>query len=252
MPRSHETLNEQNQQQAHPQQQQQQPIQQPQQQHQHHQSQLASHNLRKASIVSEDSDIFLASDKMYGLPVTAITGTEPITIKPPYLSIKGRHETTSTESKDTLTPIEALTPITEPQAPIITSTGGAVAAAAAAAPITVADDDDEDASTENIMELNFETARQKAQRRRSMGRRLSSECCSNYDLNRSQTSLNAALAMSRRQLSLTQSEPDSGNEMTGIPSEYKIERVTLTLFYISYIHHSLNMKAKEKNKKINK
>lgn len=75
--------------------------------------------------------------------------------------------------------------------------------------------EDEDVSTENIMELNFETARQKALRRRAMGRR-NSECCSNYDLNRSQTSLNAVLAMSRRQLSLTQSEPDSGNEQLGM------------------------------------
>lgn len=222
VPRSHETLNEQHQQQANLQQPQMpQPTptlhlqsQQQQQQHQQQQHpQLISHNLRKASIVSEDSDIFLASDKLYGAPVT--TATEPITIKPPYLSIKGRHETTSTESKDTLTPIEA---ITEPQVPIITAS-----AAIMGPPITTSIsvvDDDEDASTENIMELNFETARQKAQRRRSMGmgRRLSSECCSNYDLNRSQTSLNAALAMSRRQLSLTQSEPDSGNEMTGIPS----------------------------------
>lgn len=224
VPRSQETLNEQHQQQVHQQQQQTQapslplplPPPPPQlQQQQLHQSQLVSHNLRKASIVSEDSDIFLASDKMFGAPV--ITGTETITIKPPYLSIKGRHETTSTESKDTLTPIEA---IAKPQIPIITSS--TVVAAATTTTVVPASisvvDDDEDASTENIMELNFETARQKAQRRRSMGmgRRLSSECCSNYDLNRSQTSLNAALAMSRRQLSLTQSEPDSGNEMTGI------------------------------------
>lgn len=186
VPRSHETLNEQHQQQA--QQQQQTQLQ------QQHQPQLAPQNLRKASIVSEDSDIFLASNKMYG--VASMTGTEPMTIKPPYLSMKGRHETTSTDSKDTLTPIDA---VKEPQTPIIISSvsGGsavtaAVAITAAATSISVVDDDDneEDASTENIMELNFETARQKAQRRRSMGmgRRLS-ECCSNYDLNRSQTSM---------------------------------------------------------------
>lgn len=153
---SHETLNEQHQQTQPP--------------------------MRKVSIVSEDSDIFLG-DKIFQ--------RNTVESKPPYLNIQTRHETTSTESKDTLTPIEPSAQTTA---------------------------EDEDASCENIMELNFETARQKALRRRSMGmgRRLSSECCSNYDLNRSQTSLNATLAMSRRQLSLTQSEPDSGNELTGI------------------------------------
>lgn len=174
VPRSHETLNEM-------------PLQQ----------QPPTPNIRKISIMSEDSDIF-SGDKMYiggGVPQSA---TMPVETKPPpYLNIQARHETTSTESKDTLTPIEPT------DAPV---------------PATTVVDEDEDASTENIMELNFETARQKAMRRRSMGmgRRLSSECCSNYDLNRSQTSLNAALAMSRRQLSLTQSEPDSGNELTGM------------------------------------
>lgn len=249
VPRSHETLNEQHQQQVHQQQQQTQPPPPPPPpQQQQHQSQLASHNLRKASVVSEDSDIFLASDKVYGAPV--ITGTEPITIKPPYLSIKGRHETTSTESKDTLTPIEA---ITEPQIPVITSCAAATTTAAAAASISVVDDD-EDASTENIMELNFETARQKAQRRRSvgMGRRLSSECCSNYDLNRSQTSLNAALAMSRRQLSLTQSEPDSGNEMTGIRITVRLStRNPNAIFHITHTHTSF-IRTKTRTIQINR
>lgn len=143
-------------------------------------------NLRKASLMSEDSDIFIP-DKTYS--TTTVPASVPVETKPPYLNIQTRQETTSTESKDTLTPIEP----SEAQAA----------------------DEDEDASTENIMELNFEVQRQKALRGRSMGRRLSSECCSNYDLNRSQTSLNAALAMSRRQLSLTQSEPDSGNELPG-------------------------------------
>lgn len=210
MIRSHETLHEQ-------QHQQQAPAPQQQQQQQSHAT-LAPQNLRKVSIVSEDSDIFMPSDRVYSsVTVQSMSATEPtITIKPPYLSIQTRHTTTSTESKDTLTPIDGIgVPV---QAPIITSSVviSGTAAAAAAAVATDNDDDEEDASTENIMELNFETARQKAMRRRSMGRRLSSECCSNYDLNRSQTSLNAALAMSRRQLSLTQSEPDSGNELTGI------------------------------------
>lgn len=141
--------------------------------------------MRKVSIISEDSDIFI--------PPTLVGTMEMSTspkIKPPYLNIQTRQTTASTESKDTLTPIE---PTSTP----------------------AIEKDEEDASAENIMELNFETARQKALRRRAMGRR-NSESCSNYDLNRSQTSLNATLAMSRRQLSLTQSEPDSGNELPGI------------------------------------
>lgn len=154
MIRSHETLNEQRQQTA---------------------------NVRKISLLSEDSDISMA-EKLFVPPTTNVI--EP---KTPYLTMQARHETTSTESKDTLTPVEPTVP-----------------------PIA----EDEDASSENIMELNFEVARQKALRRRAMGRR-NSECCSNYDLNRSQTSLNATLAMSRRQLSLTHSEPDSGNELSG-------------------------------------
>lgn len=211
--RSHETLHEQQHQQQAP------PNQKPPQQ----QTQPLAPVLRKISVVSEDSDIFISPDRSYGgVAVPPMSAAEP-TIKAPYLSIQTRHETTSTESKDTLTPVEAIIGVPL-QAPIITSSGtiGVNAATGIAAAAAVDDDDDdEDASTENIMELelNFETARQKAMRRRSMGRRLSSECCSNYDLNRSQTSLNATLAMSRRQLSLTQSEPDSGNELTGITAQ---------------------------------
>lgn len=160
---SHETLNEQQLQQKQP-------------------------NSRKVSLMSEDSDIFIA-DKMFGGP--PVLPVAPLETKPPYINIQTRQETTSTESKDTLTPIEPNEVAIEPEV------------------------EDEDASTENIMELNFDTARQKARRRRSLQPRLLSECCSNYDLNRSQTSLNATLAMSRRQLSLTQSEPDSGNEIPG-------------------------------------
>ncbi|XP_055320176.1 transient receptor potential cation channel trpm isoform X6 [Sitodiplosis mosellana] len=182
-------------------------------------------NSRKISLMSEDSDIFIAN-KIFGGGggggggaggATAVTGSVPIetTTKPPYLNIQTRQGTTSTESKDTLTPIEPHEAAIEAEA------------------------EDEDGSTENIMELNFEMARQKAMRRRSMGRRLSSECCSNYDLNRSQTSLNATLAMSRRQLSLTQSEPDSGNELTGGPVKsavipIKSNRQMLLQFHSEY------------------
>lgn len=154
---------------------------------QHHQQKT---NERKVSIRSEDSDIF-THDRTYVPSSPAVTTEESSSPKTklPHLQEHIRQETTSTESKDTLTPIG---PSDEPALVDI----------------------DEDASTENIMELNFETARQKALRRRAMGRR-NSESCSNYDLNRSQSSLNAAMAMSRRQQSLTQSEPDSGTDLPG-------------------------------------
>lgn len=147
-------------------------------------------NMRKVSIRSEDSDIF-AHDRTYVQSSPAITNDESTSPKTklPHLGEHIRQETTSTESKDTLTPVGP----NDEQTLV---------------------DIDEDASTENIMELNFETARQKAVRRRSMGRR-NSESCSNFDLNQSQTSLNATLAMTRRQLSLTQSEPDSGTDLPG-------------------------------------
>lgn len=151
-----------------------------------------SASLRKVSIRSDDSDMFPLEGRAFLQPQVSVD--PPPAAKPAYMSTPVRQETTSTESKDTITPIEP-------------SESRTLVGA------------EEDASTENIMELNFETARQKALRRRAMGRR-SSECCSNYDLNRSQTSLNAALAMSRRQLSLTQSEPDSGNELPGKSSPW--------------------------------
>lgn len=142
---------------------------------------LQKRNQRSASVMPHDSSVLFTAETNL---VTCSTKT-----KPPFLNIHLRHDTTSSESKDTITPMESND--------------------------LKATDADENASTENIMELNFEAARQKALRRRAMGRH-SSETCSNYDLNRSQTSLNAILAMSRRQLSLTQSEPDSGNELLGL------------------------------------
>lgn len=155
------------------------------------QQQLQCTVTRKISIMSEDSDIFLPDKPFQAPTIGAPEISQSPKLKPPFLTIQARNETTSTESKDTLTPLEP-----------------------SEHPTLVDHDHEEEGSIENIMELNFETARQKALRRRAMGRR-NSESCSNYDLNRSQTSLNAALAMSRRQLSLTQSEPDSGNELSG-------------------------------------
>lgn len=181
-----------------------------------HEPRQQSMNLRKVSIRSDDSDMF-GDDIKPSLTVQVSQSTAPTTpqdgvatpkTKPPiFQTTQMRQETTSTESKDTITPIE---PMDEPHVRV-TASGG-----------------DQDTSTENIMELNFETARQRALRRRAMGRR-NSETCSNYDLNRSQTSLNAAMAMTRRQLSLTQSEPDSGNELSGI-----CQLIFLIFFFFSF------------------
>lgn len=145
-------------------------------------------NVRKlSSVMSEDSDIFAQGKLFVPTPEIVESITSP-KLKSPFLSIvRQTTTTTSTESKDTLTPVEAVEDHTLVE-------------------------NEEEGSTENIMELNFESARQRALRRRSMGRRCSEQHCSNYDLNRSQTSLNATGGMCRRQLSLTQSEPDSGND----------------------------------------
>ncbi|XP_037034801.1 transient receptor potential cation channel trpm isoform X3 [Bradysia coprophila] len=152
---------------------------------------------RKQSILSEDSDIFCHEKHLHSSDTVK---------KPPFLNII-RQETTSTESRDTLTPLEA------------------------------SDDHTlvDDGSAENITDLNFEAAKRNAIRRRSMARR-NSECCSNYnDIQRSQTSLIAAGAMSRRQVSLTQSEPDSGNEQAPVKVvSVKPNRNLLMKFHTQY------------------
>lgn len=136
--------------------------------------QLPIPKVRKHSMLSEDSDMFCHEKHLHMSDTIR---------KPPFLNII-RQETDSTESRDTLTPLEA----SDDQTLV------------------------EDGSAENITDLNFEAAKRNALRRRSTARR-NSESCSNYnDIQRSQTSLHAAGAMSRRQVSLTQSEPDSGNE----------------------------------------
>ncbi|XP_037922702.1 transient receptor potential cation channel trpm isoform X4 [Hermetia illucens] len=137
---------------------------------------------RKVSVQSEDSDI-------YPSPVTPRPPTVESVKKPPFLNIR-QETTTSTESKDTLTPLG-----NNDDRTLIGADVG---------------------SEENIMDLNFETAKQRAIRNRTVSAlyRRNSESCSNHDLNRSQLSLNA-LFLSRRQVSLTQSEPDSGNEQFG-------------------------------------
>lgn len=138
--------------------------------------------------MSDNSDIFPTTEKL-------VQQSEHQMHRPPFVNII-RQETTSTEGKDTLTPVE----ISDDQTLI------------------------DDGSVENIAEMNFEAVRQKALRRRSMSRRYSET----YDMNRSQTSLNAADAMSRRQMSLTHSEPDSGNEQ-GKPILLILKQV----FYLS-------------------
>lgn len=124
--------------------------------------------------MSEDSDIF---------PTEKYPPQEK---RMSFANMVARQETTSTESKETLTPLDN-------ERTLVDNTG----------------------SVENITDLNFEAAKQRALRRRSILRRNSDN---NYDINRSQGSLNA---MTRRQLSLTQSEPDSGNEQSKIHIFYK-------------------------------
>lgn len=145
-----------------------------------------------SSVLSEDSEIY-PNPKLYvsgsaSVSVTNVphvppeiveTVSSPKPTRSPFLS--SARKVASSESKDTLTPVEGVDDHTLVE-------------------------NDDDGSVENIMELNFESARQRALRRRSMGRRCSDQHCSSHDLNKSQTSL------CRRQLSLTQSEPDSGNE----------------------------------------
>uniref|UniRef100_A0A7G3B3W2 Putative transient receptor potential cation channel trpm n=2 Tax=Lutzomyia longipalpis TaxID=7200 RepID=A0A7G3B3W2_LUTLO len=131
---------------------------------------------RKVSTQSDDSDIFGEGG--------GTVASKPITIevprKPPILNVV-RQETTSTESHDTLTPIE-------------TSDAHTLIG--------------EGLSAEDIVDINYDGSKPRAARRRnsSSGRR-NSESCSNYDVKCSQNSLH--LGMSRRQLSLTQSEPES-------------------------------------------
>lgn len=138
---------------------------------------------RKFSIQSEDSDLFMPSQR------TQVS--DKAAMKPPSLSV--RQETqTSSESKDTLTPLDTL-PETRGGLFVHSGDGGGE---------TTSDDP------------NSEGVRQRAGRRRnSSSARRNSETASTHDLNKSQQSLNTHLAgMQRRQVSITQSEPDSGSE----------------------------------------
>jgi transient receptor potential cation channel subfamily M member 3 len=69
---------------------------------------------------------------------------------------------------------------------------------------------EEEGSMEDFVDLNYEGLRQRAIRKRMGTGRRNSETL--YDIKTSQSSLNQMIPMARRQQSLTQSEPDSGNE----------------------------------------
>ncbi|XP_050323310.1 transient receptor potential cation channel trpm isoform X5 [Bactrocera neohumeralis] len=143
---------------------------------------LNEHVGRKISMQSEsDSDIYL--------PMSQRPSTCETVKRTPYVTV--RQDTgASTESKDTLTPLGA--------------------------------DDDHtlvgENSDETNQELNFEAAKRRAMRQRTVSLcRRNSEACSIIaaaDINRSHISLNQ-LPLSRRQMSLTQSEPDSDKEAIG-------------------------------------
>ncbi|XP_058838517.1 transient receptor potential cation channel trpm isoform X11 [Topomyia yanbarensis] len=142
---------------------------------------------RKLSIRSEESDMYLPPSKALSPAESAGLGSNPTKSKQPFLNV--RQETTSTESKDTLTPLENCDDRT-----------------------LIGDE-----SVEDIVDTNYDGLRQRvaaARRRNSSmpgaGRR-NSESASGFDINKSQTSLHQ-LNMIKRQQSITQSEPDSGTE----------------------------------------
>ncbi|XP_041632705.1 transient receptor potential cation channel trpm isoform X5 [Drosophila kikkawai] len=137
--------------------------------------------VRKASMQSEaDSDIYL--------PLSQRPSTCETVKRTPYVTV--RQDTgASTESKDTLTPM--------------------------------GNDDDQtlvggDNSDDAAPDINFEAARHRALRQRTVSLcRRNSETYSltGADFNRSHISLNQLASLSRRQMSLTQSEPDSDKDM---------------------------------------
>ncbi|XP_026835812.1 transient receptor potential cation channel trpm isoform X3 [Drosophila erecta] len=137
--------------------------------------------VRKASMQSEaDSDIYI--------PVSQRPSTCETVKRTPYVTV--RQDTgASTESKDTLTPMGN-------------------------------NDDDQtlvggDNSDDATPDINFEAARHRALRQRTVSLcRRNSETYSltGVDINRSHISLNQLASLSRRQMSLTQSEPDSDKD----------------------------------------
>ncbi|XP_052873774.1 transient receptor potential cation channel trpm [Anopheles cruzii] len=172
---------------------------------------------RKLSIRSEDSELFPGNAMQKTLSPTESTGAvtksspppAPLPAPPPFLSI--RQDTASTESKDTLTPLEG--------ADDRTLVG--------------------EETVDELVDANYEGLRQRTGRRRNSsmcgpgtisagasrdapgivgasGRRNSESASGGgIDINKSQTSL-YQLSFAKRQHSVTQSEPDSGNEQPPI------------------------------------
>lgn len=170
---------------------------------------------RKYSIQSEDSDFFVPSQK------TTITDNRRQSVMPV------RQDTqTSTESKDTLTPQEP----EDDNNKTLTGT-------------TPTEDD--------ICEIHHDGIRQRSatgvrRRNSSMSQaaiRRNSECASNYDLNKSQSNLHVPHGMMRRQISLTPSEPDLGNEGGEV---FKGETLIKSI-YLSF-RFSVTVRPKEHSK----
>ncbi|XP_062708443.1 transient receptor potential cation channel trpm isoform X7 [Aedes albopictus] len=146
---------------------------------------LAVSNDRKLSMRSEDSEMFLPQSKGMSPAESAGVASSNAKIKTPFLNV--RQDTASTESKDTLTPLE--------NCDDRTLVG--------------------DGSAEDVVDPNYDGLRQRSvARRRSStmgGVRRNSESASGFDINKSQNSLYQS-GLTKRQHSVTQSEPDSGNE----------------------------------------
>lgn len=152
---------------------------------------------RKLSVQSEEPE-YVAS------PTSAVQKPE-VAIKRPTPTLSIRQETQSTESKDTLTPLEHCDEKT-----LMGDSG------------------------EDLVDLNNEGLRQRAVKKRNsaMGRR-NSESVSNYDINKSQNSLiNFGGFMCKRQYSLTQSEPDTENNAPVRKSKLS-KRFLLTYLYFT-------------------
>lgn len=126
-------------------------------------------------------------------PSEYIPRSDSMNRRPPTLCVRQdtKETTTSAESRDTLTPLEMM-------GDDRTITG-------------------EGASAEEV-DASYEGLRQRVTRRRNsqVGRRNSES--QNYEINRSQNSLNfIGNPMQRRQFSLTQSEPDVDGPVVGVP-----------------------------------
>lgn len=124
-------------------------------------------------------------------PPEYIPRSDSMSRRPPTLCVRQdtKETTTSAESRDTLTPLEMGDDRT------ITGEG-----------------------TAEEVDASYEGLRQRVTRRRNsqVGRRNSES--QNYDINRSQNSLNiSGNPMTRRQFSLTQSEPDVDAPVAGVP-----------------------------------